>query len=122
MAACHEYYHCCIAKDKKTTGLMVAVDATCSGLQILAGLARDESTAELVNVVPSSKPSDAYKAVAEKAKEFLPTYMQLDNRSVCKRTVMTYHTMLLRIVVVSTYVKHYLKRVSTPQRMNSHRS
>ena len=90
MAACHEYYHCCIAKDKLTTGLMVAVDATCSGLQILAGLARDKSTAELVNVVPSSKPSDAYKAVAEKAKEFLPTYMhRWMNRSVCKRTVMT---------------------------------
>jgi len=90
MAACHEYYHCCIAKDKKTTGLMVAVDATCSGLQILAGLARDKSTAELVNVVPSSKPSDAYKAVAEQAKEFLPTYMhRWMNRAVCKRTVMT---------------------------------
>ena len=45
-------------KDKLTTGLMVAVDATCSGLQILAGLAKDRSTAELVNVVPSDKPSD----------------------------------------------------------------
>ena len=90
MAACHEYYHCCIAKDKLTTGLMVAVDATCSGLQILAGLARDKSTAELVNVVPSNKPSDAYKAVAEQAKEFLPTYMhRWMNRAVCKRTVMT---------------------------------
>ena len=90
MAACHEYYHCCIAKDKLTTGLMVAVDATCSGLQILAGLARDKSTAELVNVVPSDKPSDAYKAVAEQAKEFLPTYMhRWMNRAVCKRTVMT---------------------------------
>ena len=44
MAACHEYYHCCIACDKYTTGLMVAVDATCSGLQILAGLAKDQST------------------------------------------------------------------------------
>ena len=90
MAACHEYYHCCVKKDKPTTGLMVAVDATCSGLQILAGLAKDRSTAELVNVVPSSKPSDAYKAVAEKAKEFLPAYMHpWMTRSVCKRTVMT---------------------------------
>ena len=90
MAACHEYYHCCIAKDKLTTGLMVAVDATCSGLQILAGLAADKSTAELVNVVPSNKPSDAYKAVAEQAKEFLPTYMHhWMTRAVCKRTVMT---------------------------------
>ena len=90
MAACHEYYHCCVKKDKLTTGLMVAVDATCSGLQILAGLAKDRSTAELVNVVPSNKPSDAYKAVAEKAKEFLPSYMHpWMTRSVCKRTVMT---------------------------------
>ena len=31
---------------------MVATDATCSGLQILSGLARDKSTAKLVNVVP----------------------------------------------------------------------
>ena len=69
---------------------MVAVDATCSGLQILAGLAKDRSTAELVNVVPSDKPSDAYKAVADKAKEFLPSYMHpWMTRSVCKRTVMT---------------------------------
>ena len=84
MAACHEYYHCCIACDKDTTGLMVAVDATCSGLQILAGLAKDQSTAELVNVVPSKQPSDAYKAVAEKAKEFLPSYMHpWMTRSVC---------------------------------------
>ena len=90
MAACHEYYHCCIAKDKLTTGLMVAVDATCSGLQILAALAKDKSTAELVNVVPSATPSDAYRAVADKAKEFLPSYMhQWMNRTVCKRTVMT---------------------------------
>ena len=90
MAACHEYYHCCIACDKDTTGLMVAVDATCSGLQILAGLAKDQSTAELVNVVPSKQPSDAYKAVAEKAKEFLPSYMHpWMTRAVCKRTVMT---------------------------------
>ena len=90
MASCHEYYHCCIKKDKETTGLMVAVDATCSGLQILAGLAKDRSTAELVNVVPSNKPSDAYKAVADKAKEFLPSYMHhWMDRSVCKRTVMT---------------------------------
>tara|TARA_Y100000739_G_scaffold225176_1_gene230718 strand:- start:398 stop:2746 length:2349 start_codon:yes stop_codon:yes gene_type:complete len=90
MSSCHEYYHCCIVKDKLTTGLMVAVDATCSGLQILAGMAADKSTAELVNVVPSAKPSDAYKAVADKAKEFLPDYMHpWMNRSVCKRTVMT---------------------------------
>ena len=90
MAACHEYYHCCIECDKNTTGLMVAVDATCSGLQILAGLAKDASTADLVNVCPSDRPSDAYKAVAIEAKKYLPQRMQswMDRKTV-KRTVMT---------------------------------
>ena len=90
MAACHEYHHCCIICDKPTTGLMVAVDATCSGLQILAGLAKDRSTAELVNVCPGSQPSDAYKAVAEEAKKYVP--MELHHwltRKTTKRTVMT---------------------------------
>ena len=64
LAACEEYYAVVIKKFRKTTGLCVAVDATCSGLQILAGLARDKSTASLVNVVPGDKPADAYKTVA----------------------------------------------------------
>jgi len=90
MASCHEYYHCCIECDKQTTGLMVAVDATCSGLQILAGLAKDQSTAELVNVCPNSKPSDAYKAVAEEAKKYVPKELHhWLTRKTTKRTVMT---------------------------------
>jgi DNA-directed RNA polymerase len=58
LAACEEYYHCAIIKDRLTTSLPVATDATCSGLQILAGLARDKTTALLVNVVPSDRPQD----------------------------------------------------------------
>ena len=90
MAACHEYYHCCIRKDKHTSGLMVAVDATCSGLQILAGLAKDQSTAQLVNVCPGTEPSDAYRAVAEEAKKYVPKDMHpWMTRKTTKRTVMT---------------------------------
>jgi len=37
------------------SSLPIAIDATCSGLQILAGLAKDKSKAELVNVLPSDK-------------------------------------------------------------------
>ena len=90
LAACEEYYHCVIACDRSHTSLMVATDATCSGLQILAGLARDASTARLVNVLPSDKPQDAYKVVAETAKPNCPTSIQpyLD-RKVVKRVVMT---------------------------------
>jgi DNA-directed RNA polymerase len=90
LAACEEYYHCVIACDRSHTSLMVATDATCSGLQILAGLARDASTARLVNVLPSDKPQDAYKVVAETATPNCPASIQpyLD-RKVVKRVVMT---------------------------------
>jgi DNA-directed RNA polymerase len=90
LAACDEFYHCFILYDRHTTGLPVAVDATCSGLQILAGLARDQSTAKLVNVLPGEAPQDAYRAVAEVAKTHLPENLAaLLDRRVTKRTVMT---------------------------------
>lgn len=90
LAACEEFHACVIACTRQFTGLPVAVDATCSGLQILAGLARDRSTAQLVNVFPGEKPQDAYKAVAEDAKTRLPERLAaLLDRKVTKRTVMT---------------------------------
>jgi DNA-directed RNA polymerase len=90
LAACEEFHACCIASTRQTTGLPVAVDATCSGLQILAGLARDRSTAQLVNVLPGDSPSDAYKAVAEEAKRHLPERLRpFIDRKTTKRTVMT---------------------------------
>ena len=90
LAACEEYYHCVLSGERQFTGLFVATDATCSGLQILAGLARDASTARLVNVLPSDTPQDAYKVVAEAAKPQCPESIQpyLD-RKVVKRVVMT---------------------------------
>ena len=90
LAACEEFHACVIACSRQFTGLLVAVDATCSGLQILAGLARDRSTAQLVNVFPGEKPQDAYLAVAEEAKTLLPERLAaLLDRKVTKRTVMT---------------------------------
>ena len=90
LAACEEYYHCCIECDRHHTGLMVATDATCSGLQILAGLARDASTARLVNVLPSNQPQDAYKVIAEAARPHVPASVRDHmDRKVTKRTVMT---------------------------------
>mgnify|MGYP001493983907 CR=1 FL=1 len=90
LAAVDEYYHCVLIKDRKTTGLPVAVDATCSGLQILAGLARDRSTAQLVNVLPSDRPQDAYAVVANKSKTSIPeTLHEHWDRKCVKRVVMT---------------------------------
>ncbi len=69
---------------------MVATDATCSGLQILAGLARDKSTAQLVNVTPSDRPQDAYKVIAEVSKPNIPEHLHdVWDRKCTKRTVMT---------------------------------
>ena len=90
LAACDEFYHCVIQRDKVSTGLPVAIDATCSGLQILAGLARDKSTAQLVNVIPDEKPQDAYKIVAEKSKPNIPQNLwPYWDRKATKRSVMT---------------------------------
>lgn len=90
LAACDEYHHCVITCDRTYTSLPVATDATCSGLQILAGLCRDASTASLVNVLPGEKPSDAYATVAEHAKPNCPVSIQpyMDRKTV-KRVVMT---------------------------------
>ena len=90
LAACDEYYNCCITRTKTTTGLPVATDATCSGLQILAGLARDKRTAQLVNVLPADRPQDAYKVVAEVSKWNIPDRLRkIWDRKCVKRTVMT---------------------------------
>ena len=90
LAACLEYHSCVIVGDKKTSGLPIAVDATCSGLQHLSALTLDRTAAEMVNVVPTAKPSDGYLIVANKAKEKIPEHLhQYITRKVTKRTVMT---------------------------------
>jgi DNA-directed RNA polymerase len=90
LAAAEEYYHCVVIADRQFTRLPIATDATCSGLQILAGLARDKNTAKLVNVLPSERPQDAYKVVAEEATPNCPESIQpYMDRKVVKRVVMT---------------------------------
>ena len=90
LAACEEYYSVVLVKTRTTTGLPVATDATCSGLQILAGLARDKSTASLVNVIPSDKPQDAYQVIADKSLEYIPERLRpYWDRKKTKRCVMT---------------------------------
>ena len=90
LAACDEYYHCVLACDRNYTNLPVATDATCSGLQILAGLCRDASTARLVNVLPSESPQDAYTTVLNHALPNIPENVRpYCDRSTVKRVVMT---------------------------------
>lgn len=90
LAACEEFNACVIQCTRNWTSLPVAIDATCSGLQILAGLAKDQSTARYVNVIPGEKPQDAYKAVSDAAKAKLPDHLACHmDRKVTKRTCLT---------------------------------
>lgn len=49
----------------RPTGYMISLDATSSGLQLLAALTGDQSAAELCNVVDTGKRQDAYTAIYE---------------------------------------------------------
>ena len=90
LAACEEMYHCVIKRDRISTGLPIAIDATCSGIQIIAGLTKCKSTAKMVNVLPSSEPQDVYKVIAETSKPNIPLKLRPDwDRKCTKRTVMT---------------------------------
>ena len=89
LAACVEWYELHY-EHRFHTHLPVAVDATCSGLQILAGLAKDASTARMVNVIGSAKPQDAYATIAAKSMDAIPDRLKPHwDRKVTKRCVMT---------------------------------
>jgi DNA-directed RNA polymerase len=89
LAACIEFHACFIACERTWSNLLIGFDATCSGLQHLSALTRDRKAAELVNVAPTERPSDAYKTVAEASKPHLPEeFHPLITRKLTKRVVM----------------------------------
>ena len=85
----------------KPSHLMVAVDGSCNGLQVLSLLLKDEVGGAAVNLVPSNVPADIYSIVAartqqkiiEAAKrgdEHADQWAELGiTRSLIKRVVMT---------------------------------
>lgn len=90
LSACEEYNATVIECTRQFTHLPVAVDATCSGIQVLSGLARDKSAAKLVNVTPSDTVQDAYAVIAETSKPHIPIELHhVWNRKAVKRCVMT---------------------------------
>ena len=50
----------------KPSHLMVAVDGSCNGIQVLSLLLRDEVGAAAVNLIPSERPNDIYQMVADR--------------------------------------------------------
>ena len=91
MASCCEYYCCCIAKTKTTSGLCIGIDATQSGIQHLSALTLDATAAKLVNVLPTDIPADGYRTVAEHSHKYLKdkSLIKYIDRKVTKRTTMT---------------------------------
>jgi len=85
-----------------TCNIPVSFDGSCSGLQHLAAMTRDEKTASLVNLSMSAEPGDVYRVVAE----LVAVRAELDfkagneiagiclsngiDRSLVKRNVMTF--------------------------------
>jgi len=73
------------------TPITIAMDATCSGLQLLSAVARDREGGEMVNLTPSSSKQDVYQAVCDLVMEKYTDPSNafhkhmMDNRDVFKR-------------------------------------
>lgn len=68
LAAAQEWVRLFVDNDSyRFTHARVSIDATCSGQQIMAGLLRDQATAEQVNLTKSERPSDVYTALLSNA-------------------------------------------------------
>jgi DNA-directed RNA polymerase len=72
----------------KPTGHLMGLDATASGLQVLACLTGCSKTAEAVNLTPSSQRKDVYQEVAGAMSEALRAPV---NRSQVKKPLMTHY-------------------------------
>ena len=71
LAACKEYTDLYIECTREHTHLPIAVDATCSGQQLIAGFLRDGELAERVNVLPTNQPGDIYRDCMDKMLELI---------------------------------------------------
>lgn len=87
----------------------IALDASCSGLQVYSALLRDRATASLVNLVPNDKPNDIYSRVAYRVNKDIKDYIEEHGlysiedvervqrstlRATCERKGLKYHEKL----------------------------
>ena len=87
-------YYDCEDKDEFVSGLPVAMDMTCSGLQILSLLSEDHVSAALCNLLPDSVRGDFYLYIADNIEAFKedPYWFKMRElrRKLVKRSAMTY--------------------------------
>jgi hypothetical protein len=76
------------AKVGKPSGYPISLDATCSGIQILAVLAGDRKAAQICNVVDTGKREDAYVSIYQDMINALGETAKID-RKLTKQAIMT---------------------------------
>lgn len=108
LAACLELTSAMAVGSSYLTSLPISFDGSCSGLQHLSAMTRDEATACLVNLTPCGSPQDVYTTVADVVADTVasqalgdgPTaliaqlwtayFKTANRRKIVKRNVMTY--------------------------------
>lgn len=121
LAFCFEYAG--YQRDPKgfLSKLPIMLDGSCSGLQHFSAMLRDEETARRVNLVPSDKPQDVYKDVAESAAEALKAMENDDSPSgVPGFTVKEAAKFWLDILMDRTLVKRPVMTLSYGSTMRAH--
>lgn len=70
LAACMEFRKWKLSENPKEyrCGIAVAFDGSCSGIQHFSCMLRDEQGGFAVNLIPSDRPQDIYRIVADKVK------------------------------------------------------
>lgn len=76
------------AKAGKPSGYPISLDATCSGIQILAALACDRKAAEICNVVDTGAREDAYTSIYQDMVNKLGDTAKIDRKHT-KKAIMT---------------------------------
>ncbi|AZO48083.1 DNA-directed RNA polymerase [Mesorhizobium sp. M4B.F.Ca.ET.058.02.1.1] len=77
------------AKEGKASGYPISLDATCSGIQILACLAGDRRAAEITNVVDTGHRRDAYVSIYQDMVNELGETAKIDRKQT-KLAIMTH--------------------------------
>ena len=72
----------------KPSGYPISLDATCSGIQLLAVLAGDRKAAQICNVVDTGKREDAYVSIYQDMVNTLGQTAKID-RKLTKQAIMT---------------------------------
>lgn len=76
------------AKEGKPSGYPISLDATCSGIQVLAAMAGDRKAAQICNVVDTGHREDAYTSVYREMVAKLGDTAKID-RKLTKKAIMT---------------------------------